>query len=97
MINVDQMWDRVQKQLDKGTSDNHFLFFAMGVGGADMNTLSDLVSVTDWPALKIKEGMFKEYFQFVSNSLARASHPDSGDTVQLSQDKLDEITQIDVK
>lgn len=72
----DQMWDRVQKQLDKGTRDNHFLFFAMGIGDeANMETLNELVSVTSEDAQRLSEGMFKEYFRVVSNSLEKTSAP----------------------
>lgn len=79
MTEGDQMWDRVQKQLDKGTGDNHFLFFAFGIGEeADMRMLDELVSVTDESAYQIGEGMFTEYFRVVSNSLEKESEPGDG-------------------
>jgi uncharacterized protein YegL len=94
MSEGDQLWARVQKQLDVGTEENRFLFFAMGVGDADINTLNELVSETGRPALKIKEGMFKEYFRFVSNSIGKASHPNSGDSFQLDTEHLKDFAQI---
>jgi len=69
----DGKWDQVQEQLRRGTEDKHFEMFAMGVGDADMDTLNALVEPTGRPALKIKEGMFAEYFEFLSNSLEDAS------------------------
>ncbi len=72
----DDLWNRVQKQLNKGTADNHFLFFAFGIGEeADMDTLNALVSETDEDAYQIGEGQFKEYFRIVSNSLEAESEP----------------------
>ena len=86
----DAMWDQVQQQLLRGTAENHFELFAMGVGEADMDTLNALVEPTNRPALKIKEGMFAEYFEFLSNSLEDASQekgtPDQvGDTDELKE------------
>lgn len=69
----DRKWEQVQEQLRRGTEDKHFELFAMGVGKADMDTLNALVEPTNRPALKVKEGMFAEYFRFLSNSLEDAS------------------------
>jgi uncharacterized protein YegL len=92
----DSQWTEVQNQLAVGTSDNHFLFFAMGVGAANMETLNALVEETGKPALKIKEGMFKEYFQFVSNSLENASQPGSDTPDKVAEtDELAEFVQFD--
>lgn len=78
----DDLWDRVQKQLNKGTADNHFLFFAFGIGErADMDTLNALVSETGEEAYPMEENQFKEYFRIVSNSLEQQSQPgDEGQT-----------------
>jgi len=86
----DDKWNQVQQQLERATEDNHFELFAMGVGEADMDTLNALVEPTSRPALKIKEGMFAEYFAFLSNSLEDASQeegtPDQvGDTDDLKE------------
>lgn len=79
MTEGDQMWDRVQKQLDKGTGDDHFMFFAFGIGDdADIQTLDEIVSVTDENAYQLDEGMFMEYFRVVSNSLEKESEPGDG-------------------
>jgi uncharacterized protein YegL len=92
----DQTWNDIQTELEDGARENHFEFFAMGVSGANMETLNDLVKEpTGRPALKIKEGMFEEYFEFLSNSLETASDPNSGDSYELDQDKLGEFVQVD--
>lgn len=91
----DQDWIAVQDQLRDGVENNHFLFFAMGVSGADMGTLNALVSEpTDRPALELKEGMFTEFFRFVSNSMEQVSDPTSGDSVELDQDHLETFAQF---
>lgn len=84
-------WERVQELLD---NEQAFEFFAMGVSeDADMETLTALVAPTARPALKIKEGMFSEYFEFLSNSLTSAADPDSGDEVTFDREQLAEITE----
>ncbi|RLM32880.1 VWA domain-containing protein [Haloarcula sp. Atlit-120R] len=91
-----QRWNRIQKQLDVGTEKGHFSFFAMGVGGADMDTLNSLVNVTGRPALKIKEGMFKEYFEFLKNSLEMVSQEDDGAPDEVADvDHLKDFVQVD--
>lgn len=69
----DKDWGQIQEQLNFGKEKKHFTLFAMGVSGADMKTLNQLVEPTGRPALEIKEGMFAEYFQFLSNSLEDVS------------------------
>ena len=86
----DDTWNSIQSQLEQNKS---FEFFAMGVGGADMETLNQLVEPTNKPALKIKEGMFAEYFRFLSNSLETASDPASGEEVELDTDHLQQFAQ----
>lgn len=72
----DQTWNRVQDMLEHGINENHFLFFAMGIGDeADMDTLNELVSMTDRDAEALEEGMFMDLFQTVSNSLQKQSNP----------------------
>lgn len=83
-------WKTVQDKLDENKA---FEFFAMGVGGADMDVLNQLVEPTNKPALKIKEGMFEEYFKFLSNSLDTASDPDSGDNVEFDTEHLQQFAQ----
>jgi uncharacterized protein YegL len=72
----DSTWEKVRGDLEMGVADDHFLFFAMGVGDADVETLDALVEGTGKPALEIEEGTFEEYFRFVSNSLENVSSED---------------------
>lgn len=90
----DAMWDQVQRQLEVGAENDHFVFFAMGIGDADMKTLENLVEPTNRPALKIKEGMFKEYFEFLSNSLEDASAEEGTLEQAGDPEKLKQFTQI---
>jgi uncharacterized protein YegL len=91
----DQQWTQLKQRLGEDTSNNHFEFFAMGVNGADMDALNDLVKdPTGRPALELQEGMFEEFFIFLSNSLETASNPDSGDSFQLDVDHLQNFAQV---
>jgi uncharacterized protein YegL len=74
----DQRWDIVERQLEVGTDKDKFIFFALGMGDADVERLSRLAEGTGKPALKMKPGQFSEFFNFVSNSLESHSEA-SGD------------------
>lgn len=93
----DSAWNTVQGLLEDGTRNNRFEFFAMGVGGAQMDTLNELVAEpTGRPAFRIKEGMFLEYFQFLSNSLETASDPASGDSFTMGKEQqLEQLFQVE--
>jgi uncharacterized protein YegL len=73
-----QRWDIVKRQLEVGTREDKFIFFALGIGEADTERLGRLVEGTGKPALKMKPGQFAEFFDFVSNSLESHSEA-SGD------------------
>ncbi|WP_338740523.1 vWA domain-containing protein [Haloplanus salilacus] len=78
----DQQWQTAQNLLERGTDEDHFLFFAFGIGEeADMDTLDELVSVTDKDPVALDEGMFQELFEIVSNSLEKESQPGDGGDV----------------
>jgi len=80
MSEGDDMWGHVQDLLDRGTDEKHFVFYAMGIGGeADMNTLESLVSVTETEAIKLDEGMFQEFFDFISEVSEQHSQPGEED------------------
>lgn len=86
-------WTRVQNRLD---ADRAFEFFAMGVSeDADIPTLNALVAPTGRPALRIKQGMFTEYFEFLSNSLTAAADPGAGGEVTFDREQLAQITESD--
>jgi uncharacterized protein YegL len=62
-------WEIVKRQLEVGTKEDKFIFFALGIGEADTERLGRLVEGTGNPALKMEPGQFAEFFNFVSNSL----------------------------
>jgi len=73
-----QRWEIVKRQLEVGTNKDKFIFFALGMGDADVERLGRLAEGTGKPALKMKPGQFSEFFNFVSNSLESHSET-SGD------------------
>lgn len=92
MVEGGPTWNRVQDLLD---TEDAFELFAMHVGDEEgAETLSRLVEPTGRPALQIKEGMFTEYFQFLSNSVARTAES-ADDAVTFDEDQLAEITDDD--
>jgi len=74
----DEWWGIIQRQLEVGISKDKFLFFALGMGEADVNRLNRLTEGTNNRAMKMKPGQFSEFFNFVSNSLESHSEA-SGD------------------
>jgi uncharacterized protein YegL len=90
------MRTQVQQMLQQGTNEKQFRLFAMTVEDADRAKIQDIIGdPTGRPVLTIKEGMFAEYFQFLSNSLETVSRHSEGDSYTLSADDLEEFTQID--
>jgi len=73
-----ERWEIVKRQLEVGTNKDKFIFFALGMGDADVERLSRLAEGTGKPALRMKPGQFSEFFNFVSNSLESHSET-SGD------------------
>lgn len=66
----DEIWNRVERILERGIDGDHFRFIQAGVAGVDLETLSQLTPETDIPLLKVKEqkNMFRDYFEFVAES-----------------------------
>jgi uncharacterized protein YegL len=73
-----ERWQIVKRQLEVGTKEDKFIFFALGMGEADTERLGQLVEGTGRPARMMKPGQFAEFFKFVSNSLESHSEQ-SGD------------------
>jgi uncharacterized protein YegL len=72
-------------QLVRGGDNNErkqFSFFAVGVEGADLNTLAQICS-PNRPPLRLKGLNFRELFSWLSSSLGGVSRSQPTDTVQL--------------
>ncbi|MNI11784.1 hypothetical protein D3C73_649410 [compost metagenome] len=67
--------------MKEGEATRSFMFFAVGVDGANMETLKQ-ISTRD--PLKLKGLRFRELFSWLSNSLSSVSNSTPGDQVQLT-------------
>jgi uncharacterized protein YegL len=91
-------WDDAQSVIKKGTEDNHFFFYAVGIGEeSDLQTLDDLVSAApdsdDVATFPLEGGQFKEFFRLVSASAeAQSGEAGGGD----SGDSAEEMVQEDI-
>ena len=75
-------WQNAAKLVHAGESDDKFLFFAIGVKGADMATLGR-ISSPQRPPVSLQGLKFKELFLWLSNSLKRVSASTPEDKVKL--------------
>lgn len=77
-------WKRAAQKIHAGDSSQQkqFCFFAVGVDGADMDTLSTICS-PNRPPLKLKGLCFRELFAWLSSSLSNVSRSQPGDAVLL--------------
>lgn len=69
-------WKDAAKRVRQGEADKRFIFFGVGVQGADMQTLSE-VCPANRPPVMMKGLQFEKMFQWLSASLGRmaASQP----------------------
>jgi uncharacterized protein YegL len=73
-------WHHIPQQIKDGEERGSFSFFAVGVTGADMNTLRQ-IAVRE--PISLSGLKFKEFFLWLSASLKNVSHSQPGDKVAL--------------
>jgi uncharacterized protein YegL len=78
----DEKWDEIVSGIHKGEEEGRFLFFAVGVDSADMDTLKKISPPGRTP-IKLKENHFKEMFLWLSKSQAKVSASSMGEQVVL--------------
>lgn len=84
----DTMWNEVVRRIHDGVAQKKFLFFAIGTQDADFNVLRKIapplpLDATYQNVIKIKEGKFREFFQWVSKSQTAVTSGPVGQQRQL--------------
>ena len=74
-------WQAAAAMVREGEASKSFAFFAIGVHKADMKILQQ-ISVRD--PVKLQGLKFREFFQWLSNSMKSASRSNPGDRIMLS-------------
>ena len=74
-------WERAKDRVKQAESDNQVAFFVVGVEGADM---TELDSIGNRQALKLRGLDFNSMFQWLSSSMSSVSQSQPSDAVPLS-------------
>jgi uncharacterized protein YegL len=77
-----QTWNKVIDAVHRGEKEKKFVFFAVGVEGADLETLR-LISPPNRVPVTIKGVQFKEMFTWLSRSMKQVSASKAGAQVKL--------------
>ncbi len=78
-----ELWEKVREDLSEGESKKHFVFFAVGVEGADMGALKELSQPGREP-LALQGMKFVEMFDWLSKSISEVSRSHTGEQIKLS-------------
>lgn len=73
-------WEQAARDVHKGEQENGFMFFAVGVEGANFDILKQISSRDP---VKLKGLKFRELFQWLSASQKSVSRSNPGDAIQL--------------
>lgn len=74
-------WSRAAEQVREGEAGKSFAFFAIGVEGANMDTLTQISSART--PLRLRGLMFREFFMWLSASMKMVSSKNPGSAVNL--------------
>jgi len=78
----DPTWNKVIQRVHNGEENKSFLFFAVGVEPADMELLKK-IAPPNRPPVWLKQGKFREMFEWLSKSQAKVSASKVGEQVNL--------------
>lgn len=73
-------WESAARMVHKGEANSSFSFYAVGVEGAEMDTLN-AIAVPSRPAIKLKGNRFREMFQWLSKSITAVARSQPEDQV----------------
>lgn len=75
-------WENAAQMVRQFAANKRVLFYAVGVQGADMNTLSQ-IAPTDTPPMMLQGLNFRELFKWLSNAMSGVSRSKPGDQTAL--------------